>query len=91
MVNCIPTYISTDEARELEQRFIDKGLTIVGSDMRSAFGASRLSEVLQGAMLDAGLMVTQHIQMNFAAGTTQGQEHVRSGVTANTGEWRRRA
>jgi myo-inositol-1-phosphate synthase len=66
-------------------------LTIVGSDMRSAFGASRLSEVLQGAMLDAGLMVTQHIQMNFAAGTTQGQEHVRSGVTANTGEWRRRA
>ena len=83
-VNCIPTLISTEDAIETEQRFIDKGLTIVGSDMRSAWGASRMSEVLQGAMLDSGLMVTQHIQMNMAAGSTQGQEHIRTGRTANT-------
>lgn len=83
-VNCIPTFIATDEAQEVEQRFIDAGLTIVGSDMRSGFGASRLSEVLQAAMLDSGLMVTQHIQMNMAAGTTQGQETIRTGRTANT-------
>ena len=83
-VNCIPTMISTDDAMETEQRFIDAGLTIVGSDMRSAWGASRMSEVLQGAMLDSGLMVTQHIQMNMAAGSTQGQEHIRTGRTANT-------
>lgn len=82
--NCIPTIISTEDAMEYEQRFIDKGLTIIGSDMRSAFGASRLSEVLQGAMLDSGLMVTQHIQMNMAAGSTQGQENIRTGRTANT-------
>ena len=83
-VNCIPTLISTDDAIVTEQRFIDAGLTIVGSDMRSAWGASRMSEVLQGAMLDSGLMVTQHIQMNMAAGSTQGQEHIRTGRTANT-------
>ena len=83
-VNCIPTMISTEDAMETEQRFIDAGLTIVGSDMRSAWGASRMSEVLQGAMLDSGLMVTQHIQMNMAAGSTQGQEHIRTGRTANT-------
>ncbi|EGD83447.1 myo-inositol-1-phosphate synthase [Salpingoeca rosetta] len=83
-VNCIPTFISTKEAKALEQRFIDAGLTIVGSDMRSAWGASRVSEVLQGAMLDSGLMVTQHIQMNMAAGTTQGHETQRTGRTANT-------
>lgn len=82
-INCIPTFISTKEAMEVEQRFIDKGLTIIGSDMRSAWGASRMSEVLQGAMLDSGLMVTQHIQMNMAAGSTQGQEHIRTGRTAN--------
>jgi myo-inositol-1-phosphate synthase len=35
-------------------------------------------------MLDSGLMVTQHIQMNMAAGTTQGQENTRTGRTANT-------
>lgn len=83
-VNCIPTIISTKDAMEFEQKFIDKGLTIVGSDMRSAWGASRLSEVLQGAMIDSGLMVTQHIQTNMAAGSTQGQEHIRTGRTANT-------
>jgi myo-inositol-1-phosphate synthase len=83
-VNCIPTIISTKDTMEFEQKFIDKGLTIVGSDMRSAWGASRLSEVLQGAMIDSGLMVTQHIQMNMAAGSTQGQEHIRTGRTANT-------
>lgn len=83
-VNCIPTIISTEDTMEYEQKFIDKGLTIIGSDMRSAYGASRLSEVLQGSMLDSGLLVTQHIQMNMAAGSTQGQENIRTGRTANT-------
>lgn len=83
-VNCIPAVIGTDEVREYEQKFIDAGLTIVGSDMRSAWGASRMSEVLQGALIDSGLYVTQHIQMNMAAGSTQGQEHIRTGRTANT-------
>lgn len=84
VVNCIPTLISTEDTMEYEQKFIDAGLTIVGSDMRSAWGASRLSEVLQGAMLDSGLQVTQHIQLNMACGSTQGQEHIRTGRTANT-------
>lgn len=84
VVNCIPTYIDTKSAQKLEQRFIDKGLTIVGSDMRSALGSSRLSEILQGSMLDAGLLVTQHIQENKAAGATQGKEHIRNACSANT-------
>ena len=83
-VNCIPTLIETNKSKLVEQSFIDKGLTIVGSDMRSAWGASRLSEVLQGAMIDSGLQVTQHIQMNMAAGSTQGQENIRTGRTPNT-------
>lgn len=84
VINCIPTIIGTKETQEYEQKFIDAGLTIVGSDMRSIWGASRLSEVLQGAMLDAGLLVTQHIQLNMACGSTQGQEKIRTGRTANT-------
>lgn len=83
-VNCIPTIISTKDAMEYEQKFIDNGLTLIGSDMRSAFGASRLSEVIQGSMLDSGLVVTQHIQMNMSAGSTQGHENIRTGRTANT-------
>lgn len=84
VINCIPTLISTKDSKEYEQKFIDAGLTIVGSDMRSAWGASRLSEVLQGAMLDAGMQVTQHIQTNMACGSTQGEEKIRTGRTANT-------
>lgn len=84
VVNCMPTYISTDDAKKLEKMAIENDVTIVGSDMRSHYGASRLSEVLQGSMMDAGLVVTQHIQMNMAAGTTQGQEDVVNGRSANT-------
>jgi len=84
IINCMPTYISTEEARRLEAKAIDRGVTIVGSDMRSSYGASRLSEVLQGSLMDSGLEVTQHIQMNMAAGSTQGEEHIINGRSANT-------
>lgn len=84
IINCMPTYISTDQARRLELKAIERRVTIVGSDMRSSYGASRLSEVLQGSLMDSGLEVTQHIQMNMAAGSTQGEEHVINGRSANT-------
>ncbi|MFW2475978.1 MAG: inositol-3-phosphate synthase [Sediminibacterium sp.] len=84
VINCMPTFISTEDAKQLEVKAIEHKVTIVGSDMRSSYGASRLSEVLQGSMMDAGLVVTQHIQMNMAAGTTQGQEHIINGRSANT-------
>jgi myo-inositol-1-phosphate synthase len=84
IINCMPTYISTTAARWLEKKAIAHGVTIVGSDMRSSYGASRLSEVLQGSLMDSGLEVTQHIQMNMAAGSTQGEEHIINGRSANT-------
>lgn len=83
VVNCMPTYIATEDAMELERLAIAHGVTIVGSDMRSDFGASRLSEVLQGSIMDSGLLVTQHIQENKAAGSTQGDMR-RTGRSANT-------
>ena len=83
VVNCMPTYISTEDAMGLEKLAFDNGVTLVGSDMRSDYGASRLSEVLQGSIMDSGLLVTQHIQENKAAGTTQGDMR-RTGRTANT-------
>lgn len=83
VVNCMPTYIATKDAMRLEAMAIEYGVTLVGSDMRSDYGASRLSEVLQGSIMDSGLLVTQHIQENKAAGTTQGDMR-RTGRTANT-------
>ena len=83
VVNCMPTYISTKDAMELEHLAFENGVTLVGSDMRSDYGASRLSEVLQGSIMDSGLLVTQHIQENKACGATQGDMR-RTGRTANT-------
>ena len=83
VVNCMPSFISTEDQRGLEKLAVEYGVTLVGSDMRSAFGASRLSEILQGALLDSGLVVTQHIQMNMAAGTTQGDDNAINGRSAN--------
>ena len=83
VVNCMPTYISTEDAMGLEDLAFRYGVTLVGSDMRSDYGASRLSEVLQGSIMDSGLLVTQHIQENKASGATQGDMR-RTGRTANT-------
>lgn len=84
VVNCMPSYIATEDAMFLEQLAIDNNTVVVGSDMRSDFGASRLSEILQGAILDSGHIITQHIQENKASGCTQGTEHIIMGRTANT-------
>ena len=83
IVNCMPTYIATEDAMRLEALAFKYGVTLVGSDMRSDYGASRLSEVLQGSIMDSGLLITQHIQENKAAGSTQGDMR-RTGRTANT-------
>lgn len=83
VVNCMPTYISTEDAIGLEKLAFAHEVCLVGSDMRSDYGASRLSEVLQGSIMDSGLLVTQHIQENKAAGATQGDMR-RTGRTANT-------
>lgn len=84
VINCMPSYISTKDAMYLEQLAIDNKLTIIGSDMRSGFGASRLSEILQGSMLDAGLLITYHVQENKIGGCSQGKSDIRSGVSSNT-------
>ena len=83
VVNCMPTYISTKDAMRLEELAFKHNVTLVGSDMRSDYGASRLSEVLQGSIMDSGLLVTQHIQENKACGSTQGDMR-RTGRSANT-------
>jgi myo-inositol-1-phosphate synthase len=54
-LNCIPVFIASDP--KWEQKFIDAGLPLIGDDMRSAFGASVLSQVLQELAFDRGFIV----------------------------------
>lgn len=66
-LNCIPVFIASDS--EWEKKFIKAKLPIVGDDMRSAFGASILSQVLQELAFDRGFVVDFHQQINIGGNT----------------------
>jgi len=66
-LNCIPVFIASDP--EWEKKFIKAKLPIVGDDMRSAFGASILSQVLQELAFDRGFVVDFHQQINIGGNT----------------------
>lgn len=66
-VNCIPVFIASDPV--WEQRFIDAGIPLIGDDMRSQFGASILSQILQELAFERGHHVKAHIQRNVGGNT----------------------
>ena len=66
-VNCIPVFIASDPA--WEQRFIDAGIPLIGDDMRSQFGASIVSQMLQELAFERGHHVKAHIQRNVGGNT----------------------
>ncbi len=66
-LNCIPVFIASDPV--WEKKFVDAGLPIVGDDMRSAFGASILSQMLQELAFDRGFVVDFHQQINIGGNT----------------------
>jgi myo-inositol-1-phosphate synthase len=67
LVNCIPVFIASDPI--WEQRFIDAGIPIIGDDMRSQFGASIVSQMLQELAFERGHHVRAHIQRNVGGNT----------------------
>lgn len=67
LVNCIPVFIASDPV--WEQRFIEAGIPIIGDDMRSQFGASILSQMLQELAFERGHHVKAHIQRNIGGNT----------------------
>lgn len=66
-LNCIPVFIASNPV--WEKKFADAGLPIVGDDMRSAFGASILSQMLQELAFDRGFVVDFHQQINIGGNT----------------------
>jgi myo-inositol-1-phosphate synthase len=66
-LNCIPVFIASNP--QWEKKFIKAKLPIVGDDMRSAFGASILSQVLQELAFDRGFVVDFHQQINIGGNT----------------------
>jgi myo-inositol-1-phosphate synthase len=62
-VNCIPVFIATSEY--WIKRFEDRGLPIIGDDIKSQVGATITHRVLTGLFRDRGVHLDHTYQLNF--------------------------
>ena len=67
LCNCIPVFIASNP--EWEQKFVDKGIPLIGDDMLSQFGASIFSKMIQELAFARGHKVKCHIQRNIGGNT----------------------
>jgi len=66
-VNCNPVFIASDE--EWARKFKEKGLPIVGDDIKSQVGATITHRVLATLMSDRGVRIDRTYQLNFGGNT----------------------
>ena len=66
-INCIP--VLSINSPEWEKKFIDAGIAYIGSDMKSQFGASIFSQMIQELAFDRGMVVDFHQQLNVGGNT----------------------
>ncbi|MFN3668969.1 MAG: inositol-3-phosphate synthase [Brevundimonas sp.] len=62
-VNCIPVFIASDPA--WAARFRQRGLPIVGDDIKSQVGATIVHRVLTNLMRERGVRIDRMYQLNF--------------------------
>jgi len=66
-VNCIPVFIAREDY--WHQRFLDKGLPIVGDDIKSQVGATITHRMLTRLFADRGVRIDRTYQLNFGGNT----------------------
>ena len=66
-VNCIPVFIAKEDY--WQKRFVDKGLPIVGDDIKSQGGATIIHRVLARLFEDRGVRLDRTYQLNFGGNT----------------------
>ena len=66
-VNCIPVFIASEQY--WEKRFRDRGLAIVGDDIKSQVGATIVHRVLARLYEDRGIHLDRTYQLNFGGNT----------------------
>jgi myo-inositol-1-phosphate synthase len=67
MVNCIPVFIAS--AEYWGERFRQRGLPILGDDIKSQVGATILHRVLTSLFVDRGVRLDRTYQLNFGGNT----------------------
>ncbi len=67
LVNCIPVFIAREDY--WQERFKEKGLPIIGDDVKSQVGATITHRVLTRLFEDRGVEVDRTYQLNFGGNT----------------------
>lgn len=67
LCNCIPVFIASNPV--WEKKFVNAGLCLIGDDMKSQFGASIVSQMLQELAFNRGMTVKFHQQINIGGNT----------------------
>ena len=67
MVNCIPVFIASTEY--WGSRFRERGLPIIGDDIKSQVGATILHRMLTSLFVDRGVRLDRTYQLNFGGNT----------------------
>ncbi len=66
-VNCIPVFIASDP--DWARRFTEKGVPIVGDDIKSQVGATIIHRVLANLFRERGVRLERTYQLNFGGNT----------------------
>jgi len=66
-VNCIPVFIAREEY--WQERFTQRGLPIIGDDIKSQVGATIVHRVLTRLFKDRGVKLERTYQLNFGGNT----------------------
>jgi myo-inositol-1-phosphate synthase len=67
LVNCIPVFIASQEY--WQQRFAERGLPIIGDDIKSQVGATITHRILANLFRDRGVRLDRTYQLNFGGNT----------------------
>jgi len=67
MINCIPVFIAREQY--WRNRFEEKGLPIIGDDIKSQVGATILHRVLTRLFVERGVRLDRTYQLNFGGNT----------------------
>jgi myo-inositol-1-phosphate synthase len=66
-VNCIPVFIAREPY--WQKRFQERGLPVIGDDIKSQVGATITHRVLTNLFLDRGVQIDRTYQLNFGGNT----------------------
>lgn len=67
MINCLPVFIASDS--KWRKKFSDKGIPIIGDDIKSQVGATIVHRILTNLFLDRGMPIDRTYQLNVGGNT----------------------